>query len=253
MRISGQIVEVRHFLNLNNKMPIERIDDDHYLVRSTGEIREYDHQVSRVGDFRSLAESMSNARSLINSNFFGGKNEIWLTLTYRDNMQDQKQLYNDFRYFREKLDRLVGFKLSYIAVAEPQARGAWHLHCLFKRSDLKRLFIPHTDLLAIWGHGSVDVKRLKGIDNIGAYISAYLTNDGKNSKKRDRMNLYPPGMQFYRHSQDLVISEWQTIGYKEKAILESLTPEYSKGYQIHDEDGKLVQSVLYEQFNMNRG
>lgn len=252
VRISGSIIEVRHFMNLNNKMPIVRLNDDLYLVRSTGELKEYKHTENRTGDFRSLAESMSNARSLINANFFGGQHEIWLTLTYRENMQDSKKLYDDFRYFREKINRVVKTKLSYIAVAEPQARGAWHLHCLFKRQDGLKLFIPHNRLLELWGHGGVDVKRLKGIDNIGAYISAYLTNSEKGKKKQERLKLYPPGMQFYRHSNDLEIPEWRHIDYKEKAILESLKPEYRKAYQIKDEDGNLVQAVLYEQYNMNR-
>lgn len=49
-----------------------------------------------------------------------------ITLTYRENMQDKARLKCDFDSLRRRLGALGGFQ--YVAVAERQQRGAWHLH-----------------------------------------------------------------------------------------------------------------------------
>ena len=56
-------------------------------------------------------------------------------------------------------------------------KGAWHIHLLLKAMNVKHLYIPNDEIIAkLWGHGHTKTKRLNDVDNIGAYLSAYLTN-----------------------------------------------------------------------------
>lgn len=95
----------------------------------------------------------------------------FLTLTYKENMQDLRQANKDFRLFIKRLDYQTGQKLRYIAVPEYQERGAIHYHILlFNLPYLKGELIEK-----IWRHGSTDIRlayRGKGIFN---YMTKYLT------------------------------------------------------------------------------
>ena len=244
IRVSGNIIEVRSYLSSASEFPIVKIDSEYYMIKSTGEICEYQKNETRAQNLWWMAESKSNMRAIANANFVGGQNEMFLTLTYRENMQDTERLYRDFKYYRAKLERKYNLKLSYLAVAEPQERGAWHLHCLIKRRDRKRLFIPQNELMSLWGHGGVNVQRLKGVDNVGAYLSGYLA-------KATRMNWYPAGMNFYRCSHDLDRPEWKEMDWNEKAVVLSAKQVYSSTKMIEDESG-VKQIVRYEQYNMLR-
>lgn len=244
IRISGNIIEVRSYLRQNADMPVVKIDANHYMIKATGEIIEFEKTETRAENLWWMNESKANMRAIANANFQGGKSEMFITLTYRENMQDAERLYRDFKYYRAKLERRYNLKLSYLAVAEPQERGAWHLHCLVKRLDRQRLYIPQNELMMLWGHGGVNVQRLKGVDNVGAYLSGYLA-------KACRLNLYKNKMHFYRCSHDLIRPDWHDIEWQEKAALRCREPQYCKTRMVQDAD-QVVQIVRYEQYNMIR-
>jgi len=259
IRVSGNIIELRSYAKLPDKMPIQKLSDTEYLVTATGEIKEYDLSENRSDNLNSISNSMADARAIINANFRGGINELWFTLTYAENMQDVKRLYLDYKNFMKRVRyEMHGQNLDYIVIAEPQERGAWHLHGLLRASDDKQLYIHHDVLKGLWGHGSVDVKRLKGIDNIGAYISAYCSNmpsndpDSKTYKKHQRLRLYPKGMNFYRYSKGLEKPEWHKPTMTEKMIAEFGTLCYQKGIEILDDDGTVLNRIIYKQYNMAR-
>lgn len=247
VRVCGNIIERRSYLNAFSEMAIQKVDDDHYMIKSTGEICEYQKAESRADNRWRMIESQSTMRAIANANFKGGKNEMFMTLTYRLNMQDTKKLYNDFRNYIAKLERRYHLKLSYLAVLEPQERGAWHLHVLIKLSSGERLYIPQSELLMIWGHGSVTVQRIHQVDNVGAYLSGYL-------KKATRMNMYPPGVNFYRYTRDLIKPEWENmidLPWKVKVMLSDANRVHDSQKMIEDESG-VKQIVRYEQYNIVR-
>ena len=247
IRVCGNIIERRSYLNSFNEMAIKKIDDTHYMIKSTGEICEYQKSTSRADNKWRMIESQANMRAIANANFKGGKNEMFKTLTYRENMQDTKRVYNDFRNYMAKLERRYNLRLSYLAVLEPQERGAWHLHVLIKRSDGERLYIPQKELLALWGHGSVTVQRIQQVDNVGAYLSGYL-------KKATRLQMYPPGVNFYRYTRDLKKPEWVNmidVPWHEKAMLSDANRVHDSQKMIEDESG-VKQIVRYQQYNIVR-
>src|SRR5690606_20448669 len=116
-------------------------------------------------------------------------------------------------------------------------------------NELEKVYIPNkfdknnnpidAPLYDIWGHGWVRIKSLKNVDNIGAYLSAYLTDielndsniiaaaknkmeiktvevEGVSKKyiKGGRLHLYPPGMNLYRKSKGIKFPERKKILYK---------------------------------------
>jgi len=259
IRVCGNIIEFRSYLNLPDKMPIQKLNDTEYLVMATGEIKDYQQTENRSENMQGISVSMSDARAIINNNFQGGRNEIWITLTYKENMTDTKRLYTDFKKFMMRFrHHLKGRCIEYMIVCEPQERGAWHVHGLIKATDKKTLSIDQDVLGALWGHGFVGIQRLKNCDNIGAYISAYCSNmpsndpDSKTFKKYQRLKLYPRGMNFYRYSRGIIKPEWTKPTTAQKMIVEFSQPNYQKGIEILDDDGTVLNRIIYKQYNTKR-
>jgi hypothetical protein len=175
---------------------------------------------------RSLRMIFKNLRQLINTNFTDDESDkqLFITLTYKENMQDDKKLHEDFRDFFKRLKRAYKeHELAYISIVEPQQRGAWHIHLLLKTINQDALFIPYENIERLWGHGATRTERLQA-DNLGSYFVAYLSNaelsegkiealevspedikeqDGKKYLKGIRLKWYPDYMQIYRHSRNI--------------------------------------------------
>lgn len=198
------------FSNLiGNQNPVKRISKTEY-VDLNGEVQKYQQLAkNRSESLESLVRTMKRLSRYIEHNFSGNKNELWITLTYAENVIDSKRVYLDFKAFMKKLRRHYGH-VEYISVLEPQKRGAWHIHALFKSESDEYFYIANSHLAKLWKHGFVKVKKLKNSDNVAAYVTAYLTDlkheDRKGSKKIEkgaRLHLYPSGMNFYRMSRGI--------------------------------------------------
>lgn len=277
----GNIYEIKYTQNKTGGN-IQKMDKNKYVILSTGEIREFVHTESRIDCKTSVSQSLKKLRDIINTNVTNPSFCRWVTLTYRENQRDHKKLYHDFRKFvmrfnyycyKNKLP-----KSEYIAVMEPQARGAWHAHLLLIFPIIAP-FISNDVLAGIWGHGFVNIKSLKNVDNIGAYLSAYVGDmelseainsgiiknpsikevsdlEGKNKKyfiKGQRLKLYPPGFRIFRKSK----------GIKTPVIRECLESEaieeigvarlvWEKTVKISSEENEVVNIINYRQFNKIR-
>ena len=272
-----EVMAVDKVTNGFNK--IEKLSKSHYIVKDTGEVLEYKLSENRGQNIAGLKKTFRKIRDLINNNFTGQGNELHVTLTYAENMQDPKQLYDDFRIFWQRFKRRYGSEFDYISVVEPQGRGAWHSHLLIRANKLDQLFIPHDELASLWGHGFVKIKSLKGVDNIGAYLSAYLADveltketlpiavleqkeikevevDGQLKRyiKGGRLHWYPPGINLYRKSKGIVFPEVHQMRYEEvKKIVGTATPNYSTTVTIVEpENEKVLNRITYEHYNMRR-
>lgn len=211
---AGKTTRFEHYdLAPRKGASIYRLDDEHYVVLSTGEIREYVHSENR-GDnnadaYRRLRLSMRDMRDVVNANAIDGTDILWVTLTYAENMTDRVQLYEDYRRYWQRFKRWLlkngGVIPEYVVAAEPQERGAWHLHCLYFFHGCKAPWVDNDKLRNIWGHGFVKIDKVNTdvITNIGAYLSAYMTDTLKGGKKNKggRLKLYPPRMRFWRASR----------------------------------------------------
>lgn len=168
----GNVYEVLRMDRINKKSCILVLDKDSYIDLRTGERKEFEHHENRACDRNELRKTMRRLRGIINANCSDVSKCRWITFTYADNMTDTDRLYADCK----KLIMLVRYHLGhfeYIHVVEPQGRGAWHIHALWIFDD-KAPFIDSAWLRNVWGNGFVTVKKLEDVDNVGAYLTAYL-------------------------------------------------------------------------------
>jgi hypothetical protein len=274
LRVSAEPRNLKKFRKLN-KME--------YVDLETGEILEYKLNENRGQNVAGLKRTFKEIRNIINNNFTGADNELFVTLTYAENMMDTKKLYKDFELFVRKLKRKYN-NVEYMSVIEPQARGAWHCHVLLKFPDADNVYIDNDkDMARMWGHGFTKTRKLKNVDNIGAYISAYLADveaceenretifdaitrsndilevveknvDGvkKSYVKGARLHMYPSGMNLYRCSRGIKKPETEKMLYKEvKKIVGSGQASYTRTIDI-ERDGKTINAITYEQYNLKR-
>lgn len=274
------------YMSKTPKQTIKKLDKHHYLVLKTNEIREFEEHAQKQRN--SLSRTFAELRGIIRANFDGeGDNQVFLTLTYAENMKDPERLYEDFDLFWKRLKyHLKGHKLEYVAVAEPQARGAWHMHVMIK-SDQPVLYIdnkllttfqPHPRIKdrayrdpktrkpvingGIWGHGYTTCERLKG-DDRGRYYEAYFTSlefddqtivqarkGTKKYKKGARLPLYPLYFKLYRCSRGIVRPHAAEADYG------LVVKEYGKPYHVSSydvlKDGEHLNFIQHESFKKKR-
>lgn len=281
VKYTGNITEIRT-QNKKCDSPITKLDADNYVLKQTGEIKSFKHDsTSRLDNKNSVAQSLKMLRDIINCNVTIPQNCKWLTLTYKDNMQDTVKLYNDFRKWVMRLKSfLTKNKLpscEYIAAFEPQSRGAWHAHVILIFSQ-KAPFISNADLANIWGHGFVKIKDLNNVDNVGLYLTAYLgdmsldeisdfrsikqnslkavlvdTPNGKQKKaviKGARLNMYPINFKIYRHSKGVIMPTVQKfLKYDEAKSTVQGSLKFERTIKLMDDNGGLVNIINYQQYN----
>lgn len=273
----AHITELQWLEMRNKRQTIKKLNKEEYVIMATGEMKEFQTKSeTRADNINSLGKTMRRLRNLIRANFSGGQNELMLTLTYAENMTDEKRLLDDLKKFYKKLKYHHG-SFEYLTVIEPQGRGAWHAHILVK-FPAPIVLDNNSKTWKYWGHGFTRTKRLVEVDDIGAYLTAYLTDipledarklpvgtisgeivekvhaDGKTKKyvKGGRVSLYPANMRIYRPSEGIIKPESELMTYenaKKKHSLEEATFRSEHSFKLDDEKN---QTVIYEQYNSKR-
>lgn len=117
-----------------------------------------------------LSRARKDLRRIINCNI--QKYSKFLTLTFKDNVQDLDYANNEFKNFIKRLNYHYGIKIKYTAVIEFQKRGAIHYHCILYNLVQK---INVQELQEIWKHGFIKINSIDNVDNVGAYVCKYMT------------------------------------------------------------------------------
>jgi len=252
---SGNIIQLQTFDRVNRKPPkITRLNATTWANTESGEIYQPQIKESRKDTYNGLKRSMANLRNIINANTDNPENVRWITLTYKENMTDTKKLMKDLTLYQKRLEFYCiknGLdNPEHITAIEPQERGAWHAHTLLIWQK-KAPYIPKADLEILWRNGFAKITKTTDCDNLGAYLSAYLSDtmeDGKTTKKGNRLHLYPPNMKFYRTSQGIKKPSivWTTEGNARKNI-SGLRKTYETTKIIIIDDSPT--SIRYEHFN----
>ncbi|WP_083294848.1 rolling circle replication-associated protein [Burkholderia plantarii] len=111
-----------------------------------------------------------------------------ITLTYRENMQDKVRLKRDFDSLRRRLSKLSSF--HYVAVAERQKRGAWHLHIAVHGRQNYRVLRSMWQSIVGAGNGNINVRnpfREKGLRHkLASYLAKYITKDFAEHKLNEK-------------------------------------------------------------------
>lgn len=211
-------------------------------------IKNYKNTVNRSQSSNEIRKTFKRLRSIINTNVTDSRKCKFITLTYSENMTDPVRLRSDlklffkrFKYFVEHLKNQkgnnLGLTFEYISVLEPQQRGAWHAHIIFIFNKQVR-YIKNDDVARIWSHGFTTTRKVDNVDNIGAYLTAYLA-DIEVSDSVDSQSL-----EFLQSSQsnivikDCVVPEYDNSGtpqgkQKKKFIKGGRLYLYPKGFHLY--------------------
>lgn len=257
---------------------IAKLDKDTYTDKRTGEIKEFRHIENRSQDLDNVAKSLKRLRDILNANITDVSKCRWVTLTYAENMTDPQKLRYDAEHCIKRLREKYG-SFEYITAAEPQGRGAWHLHCVFIFPD-KAPYMANETVAQAWKKGFVTVKSLDSVDNVGAYLTAYLgdmelddiqgtdipesakgikeitykDSNGDIQTKRyikgARLCMYPPKFNIYRKSKGIKNPEVNVVPYQQaKEKVCSAKQTFQKTVALEDIDKGYHNVLQYEYYN----
>ena len=225
--VSGNVAELYEY-----EFPVSRSAPSKPIGRAgqTGTTEEQ----KRENRKKRAQRARQKVRRYANANF--SKDSKFITLTFKDNVTDLKAANLAFTEAVKRFNRYFGYRIQYIAVPEFQKRGAVHYHML-----LNVPYIPHDKLAELWGHGFVKVNRIDNVDNIGAYITKYMTKDNMD----ERLN----GVKCYFRSYNLKKPEQTT---NEELIDEVLsTCDVERVAYTSNFDTEYFGEVRYTQLVMN--
>ena len=110
----GNITEISYMTKHNSQPRSIKISEDEYVAVDTGEVKKYAKKSeNRSQSESSIRKTMRRIRELIQANVTDPKKVRWITLTYRENMTDTKQLYEGFRRFNQRfIYQLTGCRVE---------------------------------------------------------------------------------------------------------------------------------------------
>ena len=161
--VSGNVVELYEYA-----LPVVKSERPSRIGRAGQNATT--EETKRLNREKVAARARQKVRRYANANF--SNNSKFITLTFARNVTDLKTANREFVKFRKRLARKLGIPLEYIAVVEFQKRGAVHYHILMNCP-----YIENETLARLWGHGFVKINAIDTVDNIGAYITKYMTKD----------------------------------------------------------------------------
>lgn len=192
---------------------------------------------------KALKRTQQRLRRLINANVwrYGEISPKFLTLTFKENITCTKEANDHWMKFIKRLNYNI-FKskkavLKYSVVVEFQKRGAVHYHAIFYNLP----FVDASKLSDIWGHGFIKINRIDNVDNIGAYVTKYLSKNKGQGLEEKKSNF---------SSRGLIQPKEITDKEKVAGILESL-PLNTKVFESSFNNEHLGD-VTYYQYNLSR-
>lgn len=135
---------------------------------------QYDSLKRKSNHYRNMRFEIAR---LVDENF--DKNTKFLTLTFKENIQDIATTNDEFKKFIKRLNyqlyKTKKSRIKYLATWEKQQRGAIHYHIILFSFP----FVPHELLMKIWRNGLVWINKIDvdAAENRGRYVSKYFDKD----------------------------------------------------------------------------
>lgn len=278
VKCMGNIVELQALEHMNLDARIKILKNHRYMVISTGEVFDMARSVKKSDNVKSLRKTFRRLRERINSNFSGSGNELFVTLTFdsklgeRPYLGDVELIRKRYKDFVRRMKKKFGNDLVFIKVIEPHADGHAHLHVLIKFLELKRVFISPDEFKCFWRWGFVKIHKILGNTNVGAYLTAYLTDVELDSEalayivsrgisgpidvvkkgekkfiKGGRLHYYPRDFHLFtcsRNAKFPVVSRERKMDIKKE--LSAATLSFSKQYDVHI--GSFLNTIQVESY-----
>lgn len=222
---------------------IEQLQEQNipYLYQEISRLKEKNREIV-------LMRARRDIRNFVNANvyqYYDDKGNVifpkFLTLTFKDNIKDLKVANENFKNFIKRMNYYLKIKLKYLYVREFQKRGAVHFHCIFFNMP----YVSHSKLLEIWNLGSVNIKKIDDVDNVGAYVCKYLKKDMINPKFCEQ-RIYDKSRGLIK---PLVIKDKdnELLFKKIKNQIDNIECCYQSSYE-----SEYTGRVFYKQFNLSK-
>lgn len=252
---AGDYKQVTYLKNQNTMARTKKLSKDLYCDND-GIVHECKHTKTRLESIKSLRKSLNELCDVIHANTVYLERCKWVTLTYKENMTNLKELNKDWGNFCRKAHRKWG-KFEYIKVKEPQARGAWHLHVIMIFEG-KAPYIANDELNKVWGNGFVKVKNMTDGTDFGLYFTASVRDmpldeakqagididpqklsDNKKYVKGARLELYPSGTRLFDSSNGAAkpVSQKMT-GAQSKESVKGMKKVSQYSTSLRDSEGR---------------
>lgn len=235
--ISGSIVE---YYNYEKGYPIG-IEASN--VNGRGGIGERTDEEKEENRSKVMSRAQRDLRRIVNSNFGQYGEEFtakFVTLTFREDITDLESANAEFKKFIMRLNYFM-FKskkanIKYSGVPQFTKKGRVHYHVIFYNLP----YVKWYKLEEIWGQGFVRINKIDNCDNVGAYVSKYMTKDNEDIK----------GKKSYFNSRGLFGST-EIIEKNEVDKLRPLLPLENVTYSATF-DNEYLGTITYNQYNFNK-
>lgn len=177
----------------NNNYGIQILNDIRWAEKNDPEFKQAREKILQSNKSkkerteRSIRRTRKNIQDILNANL--DDKSYFLTLTFRDNIQDYKKANEKFKYFIN----LKNKDIKYLAIKEHQQRGAIHYHLIvfdITGNDLKNLELS-------WTYGFTKSKKIT--DKYSYSIANYLTKYFSKEKNQ----LVKAGYRIFTKSRNL--------------------------------------------------
>lgn len=225
--VSGHVIETYHFEKVPNIVKKNKNTDEKSDLEWIQDIKGDRKQNARKKRWEFIR--------LVNMNFT--EHSKFLTLTFAENVTDLDQAHTEFDKFNKRMRRKYG-DYKYAAVVEFQKRGAVHYHTI---SNLP--YIPKDELARIWRQGFVRINDIAHVDNVGAYLSKYMTKENADIRLRGRKSYFASkGL-----DRPLILKGEQADIVMDMYQLETKKEVYASCYESEHHG-----LITYKQYNLKR-
>lgn len=189
------------------------------------------------------SRARKTVRRLINSNIGAYGQDFtskFLTLTFADNICDPKIANYEFTKFIKRMNYEIfdskKANLRYVAVIEFTKKGRVHYHVVLFNIP----FIHANRLEKIWSNGFIKINKIDHVDNVGAYVTKYMTKDNdkliSNKSYFTSRNLFKP------------------LEITDKKRVENLANSLPSNLKVYESsfNNDYLGDISYTQYNINR-
>lgn len=158
-----------------NNLGIQILNDIRWAEKNDPEFKQAREKILQSNKYkkerteRSIRRTRKNIQDILNANL--DDKSYFLTLTFKENIQDYKKANEKFKYFINIKNK----NIKYLAIKEHQQRGAVHYHLIVFDIEKEKL----KSLIDSWSYGFTNSKKItnKYSYSIANYLTKYFSKE----------------------------------------------------------------------------
>lgn len=166
--VSGHVIEIYQY-----EKPVYSDYELNKIRQHEGRRQEASEDNKQKNREKCSNRAARTVRRLVNSNI--AINSKFLTLTFADHVTDLKKANYEFKKFKQRFEYYLGVRIKYLCVPEFTKKGRIHYHVVLFNLP----FVKNKTLQSIWSNGFIKINKIDNCDNVGAYVSKYITKDNE--------------------------------------------------------------------------